>query len=148
MLSFKNIIVILTGLFLLISCDDLSNGTDDLDSVQDYEWPREDYKTIWGSSTDHILVGGSNGTVLAFSCSDWHKMDFPSEDVINAMWGNSEDNILAVGERGLVAHYDGNEWNQIDMDITSRLYDVWMSSDGKAFASGAGGTLMMYDGSE
>lgn len=114
----KNILVIITAIFILYSCKDNGTQPPPTKSVRDYTWTADTLayegsaqtlmRSIWGSSANDIYICGHNdrskGNLWHYNGTKWESADIfkTIESTANTLYevsGTSPNNVWVVGAK-------------------------------------------------
>jgi len=91
---------------------------------------------VWGSAPDSIFFGGSGGTILKWTGSEFIPQEAPS-GAYRGLFGLDTGEIWAVGGGGTVTSFDGDDWHSERKGFAGTFAAVWGSSDDDIWALGA-----------
>jgi hypothetical protein len=100
-------------------------------------------RTIWGTDSDHVFIGGNNNedpdkSVAYWEGNSWALMDTPTEGrSIQDMSGSSPDYIFValpanLTKPGAVFHFNGTEWSIFDSPVHS-YHEVWVAEEDEVY---------------
>lgn len=161
--------LILTSIFITLSCKESITNPEPQPGRRDYVWdvdtlnaPFNFFSSLWGAAPNDIWTVGSGGSdyLWHFDGSDWSS--YKKEIIVsggNAITGFARNNIWMVSNEGYIWHYDGNSWkvNFIykQNDGFASIMDIWGRNNSDIYACGVinlqskreqRGFILHYDG--
>lgn len=147
-----SIIVLLTTLTFLPSCDDGPTDPIIKPGRRDYTWevdtlliPFTILHKIWGSSPNDVWAIGPGGdlnrTIYHYDGEKWNNDGISREISPISICGFASNDVWLGGREGRIWHYDGNEWSENlyiedPIFVYSGFQDIWGEDNKNIWAVG------------
>ena len=111
-------------------------------------------KEIWGSSSNNIIMVGTNGSIARFNGTSWQKMNSGTTIDLVDVWGSAGGEVVwacgrsSGGFESVLLRYNGSSWEKVwekngdnnNLPYYGTITGVWLNDDWeKAFIIGSYG---------